>query len=34
VYIKGDEGTTFSFDEYAEGYANTVDPAQIAPKTE
>jgi hypothetical protein len=34
VYIKGDPGTTFAFEEYSEGFADTVDPAQIAPKTE
>ncbi len=31
VYIKGDEGTTFAFEEYPSSYANAVDPAQIAP---
>ena len=34
VYIKGVEGTTFTFDEYPAGYANAVDPAQVAPTKE
>ena len=34
VYIKGDEGATFAFEEYPAAYANTVDPAQIAPAKE
>ncbi len=31
VYIKGDEGTTFAFEEYPADYASAVDPAQLAP---
>jgi TonB family protein len=31
LYIKGDEGTTFAFEEYPREYANAVDPAPIAP---
>lgn len=31
VYIKGDVGTTFSFEEYPASYSNTINPAQIAP---
>jgi TonB family protein len=34
VYIKGDPGTTFSYEEYAADAANTIDPSAIAPKTE
>ncbi|HUL83334.1 MAG TPA: energy transducer TonB [Gammaproteobacteria bacterium] len=34
VYIKGDVGTVFSFEEYPDGYANAVDPAQLAPNKE
>jgi TonB family protein len=34
VYIKGDEGTTFAFEEYPYGYANAIDPAQVAPTKE
>ncbi len=34
VYIKGDEGATFAFEEYSDGLANAVDPAQMASKTE
>ncbi len=29
VYVKGDVGTTFSFEEYPDSYANAVDPAQV-----
>jgi TonB family protein len=31
VYVKGDEGTTFAFEEYPAGYADAADPAQLAP---
>jgi len=34
VYIKGDPGTTFSYEEYPADVANAVDPAQIASKPE
>ncbi|HVY65153.1 MAG TPA: energy transducer TonB [Gammaproteobacteria bacterium] len=31
VYIKGDEGATFAFEEYPAGYARAADPAEVAP---
>jgi TonB family protein len=34
VYIKGDVGTTFLFEEYPDSYANGVDPAQVAPSAQ
>jgi TonB family protein len=34
VYIKGDPGTTFSFEEHANNVANTIDPMEIPSKTE
>ena len=34
VYIKGVEGTEFTFDEYPAEYANAIDPAQVAPTKE
>jgi TonB family protein len=34
VYIKGDEGTTFAFEEYPADYASAVDPTQVAPTKE
>lgn len=29
VYIKGEEGTTFTFEEYPQSYAQAIDPAQV-----
>jgi TonB family protein len=34
VYIKGEPGTTFSYEEYPDDVANTVDPAQLSSKAE
>jgi len=34
VYVKGVEGTKFTFDEYPATYATAVDPEQIAPTNE
>ena len=34
VYIKGDIGTTFAFEEYPDGFASAADPAQVAPTLE
>ncbi len=34
VYIKGAEGTKFTFDEYPAAYAAAVDPEQVAPTNE
>jgi len=34
VYIKGEPGTTFSYEEYPDDVANTIDPAQVASKAE
>jgi TonB family protein len=34
VYIKGDPGTTFSYEEYPDDVANTIDPAQVSSKAE
>ena len=34
VYIKGDVGTTFTFEEYPGAYASAIDPAQVAPPTQ
>ncbi|HZF31514.1 MAG TPA: energy transducer TonB [Gammaproteobacteria bacterium] len=34
VYIKGDVGTTFAFEEYPDSYASAADPAPVAPTKE
>jgi len=31
VYIKGDVGTVFAFEEYPDGHANAVDPSNLTP---